>query len=54
MYWGFGGACAFGVVAYAFKPDTRYVRISRLRDGWWIVGKRGKETDRAEESWGSQ
>ncbi|KAI4645665.1 hypothetical protein J4E93_005242 [Alternaria ventricosa] len=22
MYWGFGGACAFGVVAYAFKPDT--------------------------------
>lgn len=25
MYWGFGGACAFGVVAYAFKPDTRYV-----------------------------
>jgi hypothetical protein len=27
MFWGFGGACAFGVVAYAFKPDTRYVRI---------------------------
>jgi charged multivesicular body protein 7 len=25
MYWGFGGSCAFGVVAYAFKPDTRYV-----------------------------
>ncbi|CAA9964933.1 NADH ubiquinone oxidoreductase 11.6kD protein [Pyrenophora teres f. maculata] len=22
MFWGFGGACAFGVVAYAFKPDT--------------------------------
>ncbi|KAF1846725.1 NADH:ubiquinone oxidoreductase 11.6kD subunit [Cucurbitaria berberidis CBS 394.84] len=22
MYWGFGGACAFGVIAYAFKPDT--------------------------------
>jgi hypothetical protein len=26
MFWGFGGACAFGVVAYAFKPDTRYVK----------------------------
>jgi hypothetical protein len=25
MFWGFGGACAFGVIAYAFKPDTRYV-----------------------------
>jgi hypothetical protein len=25
MYWGFCGAMAFGVVAYAFKPDTRYV-----------------------------
>lgn len=25
MFWGFGGACVFGVVAYAFKPDTRYV-----------------------------
>ncbi|KAF1839456.1 hypothetical protein BDW02DRAFT_585120 [Decorospora gaudefroyi] len=22
MFWGFGGACLFGVVAYAFKPDT--------------------------------
>jgi|TARA_R110002003_G_scaffold96_25_gene7620 hypothetical protein len=26
MYWGFGGAMAFGIVAYAFKPDTRYVK----------------------------
>lgn len=25
MYWGFGGTCLFAVVAYAFKPDTRYV-----------------------------
>lgn len=22
MYWGFGGCMAFGVVGYAFKPDT--------------------------------
>ncbi|KAH7068978.1 ESSS subunit of NADH:ubiquinone oxidoreductase-domain-containing protein [Paraphoma chrysanthemicola] len=22
MYWGFCGAMAFGIVAYAFKPDT--------------------------------
>ncbi|KAF1945251.1 hypothetical protein EJ02DRAFT_339128 [Clathrospora elynae] len=22
MYWGFGGSCLFGIVAYAFKPDT--------------------------------
>jgi len=22
MYWGFGGACVFAVVGYAFKPDT--------------------------------
>ena len=32
MYWGFGGACAFGVVAYAFKPDTRYVQILCRRE----------------------
>ena len=42
MYWGFGGACAFGVVAYAFKPDTRYVQIScgRAMDGdgaGWVM-----------------
>ena len=24
-YWGFFGSLAFAVVAYAFKPDTRYV-----------------------------
>lgn len=46
MYWGFGGACAFGVVAYAFKPDTRYVRISPVRDGW----RTGQEMDQMEES----
>lgn len=25
MYWGFCGSIAFAIVAYAFKPDTRYV-----------------------------
>lgn len=46
MYWGFGGACAFGVVAYAFKPDTRYVRISHVRDG----PRTGQEMDQMQES----
>lgn len=27
IYYGLCGAMAFGVVAYAFKPDTRYVRL---------------------------
>lgn len=27
MFWGFGGSIALAVVAYAFKPDTRYVWI---------------------------
>ena len=25
IYWGLCGSIAFGIVAYAFKPDTRYV-----------------------------
>ncbi len=25
IFWGFGGAAVFGTIAYAFKPDTRYV-----------------------------
>jgi hypothetical protein len=25
IYWGFCGSMVFAVVAYAFKPDTRYV-----------------------------
>lgn len=29
MFYGFGGACAFGIIAYAFKPDTRYVILPR-------------------------
>ena len=33
MFWGFGGACAFGIIAYAFKPDTRYVSLLLERLG---------------------
>ena len=36
IYWGFGGACAFGVVAYAFKPDTRYV-LDPISDSWMVM-----------------
>ena len=25
VYWGLCGSIVFGIVAYAFKPDTRYV-----------------------------
>lgn len=32
MFWGFGGACAFGVIAYAFKPDTRYALQFRCKE----------------------
>jgi hypothetical protein len=40
MYWGFCGAAAFGVVAYAFKPDTRYVRLCAERESlfFWLGG----------------
>jgi hypothetical protein len=38
-YYGFVGSIIFGVVAYAFKPDTRYVEIvsvGRARMvAWW-------------------
>lgn len=27
FYWGFCGSLGLAVVAYAFKPDTRYVRM---------------------------
>jgi hypothetical protein len=27
-YWGFYGSFALATVAYAFKPDTRYVELS--------------------------
>jgi hypothetical protein len=34
-YYGFVGSIIFGVVAYAFKPDTRYVEIVSVGgDGW--------------------
>jgi hypothetical protein len=42
MYWGFCGAMAFGIVAYAFKPDTRYVKQDEENeeDGMgWFLGK---------------
>lgn len=29
-YWGFYGSIAFAVVAYAFKPDTRYVKLNQV------------------------
>jgi hypothetical protein len=27
MYWGLCGGMGLAVVAYAFKPDTRYVKL---------------------------
>jgi hypothetical protein len=32
IYWGLCGSMAFGVVAYAFKPDTRYVGFGGLKE----------------------
>ena len=46
MFWGFGGACAFGVIAYAFKPDTRYVFLtSELGDSKMELEMEGGEEE---------
>lgn len=34
-YWGFYGSFALATVAYAFKPDTRYVEITLREERGW-------------------
>jgi hypothetical protein len=46
MYWGFCGAMAFGIVAYAFKPDTRYVHALVVESGSAALGE--------EMGWGTE
>jgi hypothetical protein len=48
-YYGFVGSIIFGVVAYAFKPDTRYVEIVTVGGrwlGWWDGGGSGRGRER--------
>jgi hypothetical protein len=41
-YWGFYASLGLAVVAYAFKPDTRYVSCRELAEVERIVGYGGK------------
>ena len=36
-YWGFYGSFAVAIVAYAFKPDTRYIASLFLVKSIWLI-----------------
>jgi hypothetical protein len=51
MYFGFCGGAVLAVIAYAFKPDTRYVCEYAIEgDRGWMRGKRRGRWKRLEES----
>jgi len=57
MFWGFGGSIAAAVVAYAFKPDTRYVLFCYFVLRFLVLGvvrrRQGTKGRRVEKGGGS-